>query len=517
MKKTIYITAILALTACSNDELVDSSVKDASRINVSVVTNNVSRAGTSSDCKDIGTNEFCKRHDSNTDQLTFRLYAAYCDNYLKAQYVDDEYAYLDGNEMKFNKSSSNATNCAFTEGDVYWPKDIYQYLCFFGLHDYNKEADSDQCSLTYINEDDYPELYAKYPNRVALGADISLNKDAKQQDDIMYAVSVEPLCAYSGQDVNLNFRHALSQLAVEFENKSTAQYLYVEINSVSFTKAPIEGQVLFFNNNNEANYPGEDVQYTDEDKTKNDHDNRSAYNEYYCCAWIPQSLADYEEDEDHDVTYTFEQKFTDPDTRKAYTCDYRGLAPEHSYGLSSTTGTSTSHPLNMLVVPYDEDDITKVKLKISCRVFGIADYDNFKTLYDDTFQSSSDNNYDLEYNYDYKIHDYLTQGTQSHGAFGVPIFGGYDEDCGLYDDYCEDADYWNWDGHFQDIYIDLPQFEDGWKAGKKYIFKVTFGEGSTDVAKDEEGESVLFPIKISASVDDWAVDGTYSTSSNSSN
>ncbi len=511
MKKTIYITAILALTACSNDELVDSSVKDASRINVSVVTNNVSRAGTPSDCKDIDTNEFCKRHDSNTNQLTFRLYAAYCDDHLKAQDVDDEHVYLDGNEMKFTKYSSNATNCAFTDGAAYWPKDVDQHLCFFGLHDYNYSYDSDQCSLTYIKQDDYPELYAKYPNIVALSADINLDRDAKKQDDIMYAVSVDALSASSEQDVNLYFRHALSQLAVQFNNKSTAQKLYIEIHSVTFTNAPLDGQVLFFNNNEEATYPG-DGQYTDEDKTKSGVDNRSAYNEYECCAWSPDYPDGLDDGGEHDVYYNFEQDFTALGGDK---CDYRGVAPDRSFGLSSTTGTSTSHPLNMLVVPYNGSDKDKVKLKISCRIFAITDYDEFKKLYDNNYQSVSDHNYELEYGRDDKIHDFLTIGTNNHVAFGVPIFGGYDDNCDLNDD-CADADYWNWDGHFQDIYLDLPQFEGGWKAGKKYLYTVNFGTGNKDVAKDEEGKSVLFPIEISARVDDWAEEGTYSTPSTSS-
>lgn len=495
MKKTIYIAAILALTACSNDELVESTAKDQSRINVRVVTSNPSRADESSDT------DF--RHDSNTEELTFSLYAGYSSYTGAPQAVKinntSTYTRIGGDLMKYDNGT-----CSFVDDkdDYYWPmtKDSdsnYQYLSFFGYHDYNVDSDmtygelgavgivDDQGQYTLIeNEDDYDEN-----SQVALHfTGITLPQDAKEQDDILYAVGQAPL-NYDNSDegVQLNFRHALSQLAVQFENVSSAQNIYAEVHSVSFVNVARDGELVIYNSK-----LGKDVilsQYTDKPD-----DNRKKYDAYENCLWSP--ALDDDDDSYNVVTYTFgEEDEDDPENQ------YEGLVPGKSYftGVRETgiiaNNSSTKHKVNLLVVPMTKDDMNGAKIKLRCNLYNLADYNDFVNASKDMTPAEA--------------HELLVNGARDeddnpiHAAYGVPIYAHeyVNLDDVSDDDYNEDPSSF----YFNDLYFNVPEIEGGWKAGKKYIYTIKLGTGTT-TAKDENDKSFLVPIEIKVSVDDWALD-----------
>jgi hypothetical protein len=481
MKKTIYIAAILALTACSNDELVESTAKDQSRINVRVVTSNPSRADESSDT------DF--RHDSNTEELTFSLYAGYSSYSGVPQVVNNTYTYLEGELMNYDNGT-----CSFDGGkDYYWPmtKDSdsnYQYLSFFGYHDYNVDSDMTYGDLgavgvvdgqyTLLEDDQYDKN-----SQVALHfTGITLPQDAKEQDDILYAVGQAPL-NYDNSDegVQLNFRHALSQLAVQFENVSSAQNIYAEVHSVSFVNVARDGELVIYNSKQ-----GKDVilsQYKD-----SPDDNRKTYNAYENCLWSP--ALDDDDDSYNVVTYTFgEENEDDPENQ------YVGLVPGNSYytGVRETgiiaNNSSTKHDVNLLVVPMTKNLMKNAKIKLRCNLYNLADYNDFVN---DSKGMSPD-----------KAHELLVKGNSTHAAYGVPIYA--HEEVNLDDipddDYNEDPSSF----YFNDIYFNVPEIEGGWQAGKKYIYTIKLGTGTT-TAKDENDNEFLVPIEITVSVDDWALD-----------
>ena len=190
--------ALLALTACSNDETVDLN-QDGNVISFAVTANNPSRAAA---------NEV---FNPNALPQSFTVYAAY-----------DGKTYFQ-NETFTKQGATSNYNSAKTH---YWPAvDGEKKVTFVAFRNAG-----DDLSTNFIWK----------PN-AASTLSYTVPATAAEQTDFIYAVtnSQRPI----GGQVGLNFRHALAQ--VVFKAKVTNPNLYVEIKGVSVCKAYNKGTFTF--------------------------------------------------------------------------------------------------------------------------------------------------------------------------------------------------------------------------------------------------------------------------------
>ena len=201
MKKSYLLGALglLAMASCSQDETIGIN-HDGDEITFNVVTNNATRAE----------NVYCNQN----------LPGGF---YVSA--ISDGKMYIDGDHV--TGSNGNWTN---TSGTRYWPEtavDFYAHV--------NGEA-----SYTWsVNEG---KATAKFEN-------FQVSKDVAKQVDLLYAVKTGQKKA-DGK-VNLNFRHALSQIV--FQAKNTNANLYVEIAGVSVANVGGTNTFTFPSANTETN------------------------------------------------------------------------------------------------------------------------------------------------------------------------------------------------------------------------------------------------------------------------
>ena len=182
MKKSYLLGALglLAMASCSQDETIGIN-HDGDEITFNVVTNNATRAA------DV----FCNQN----------LPGGF---YVSA--ISDGKTYIDKDHV--TGSNGNWTN---TSGTRYWPEtpvDFYAHV--------NGEA-SYKWSV-----DGAGKATAKFEN-------FTVNPTVGSQVDLLYAVKTNQ--SKADGKVNLNFRHALSQIV--FQAKNTNANLYVEIAGVS--------------------------------------------------------------------------------------------------------------------------------------------------------------------------------------------------------------------------------------------------------------------------------------------
>lgn len=189
----------MAMASCSQDETIGIN-HDGDEITFNVVTNNATRAE----------NVYCNQN----------LPGGF---YVSA--ISDGKMYIDGDHV--TGSNGNWTN---TSGTRYWPEtavDFYAHV--------NGEA-----SYTWsVNEG---KATAKFEN-------FQVSKDVAKQVDLLYAVKTGQKKA-DGK-VNLNFRHALSQIV--FQAKNTNANLYVEIAGVSVANVGGTNTFTFPSANTETN------------------------------------------------------------------------------------------------------------------------------------------------------------------------------------------------------------------------------------------------------------------------
>lgn len=201
MKKSYLLGALglLAMASCSQDETIGIN-HDGDEITFNVVTNNATRAE----------NVYCNQN----------LPGGF---YVSA--ISDGKTYIDGDHV--TGSNGNWTN---TSGTRYWPEtavDFYAHV--------NGEA-----SYTWTVEEG--KATAKFEN-------FAVNGTVADQVDLLYAVKTGQKKA-DGK-VNLNFRHALSQIV--FQAKNTNANLYVEIAGVSVANVGGTNTFTFPSANTENN------------------------------------------------------------------------------------------------------------------------------------------------------------------------------------------------------------------------------------------------------------------------
>lgn len=178
MKKLFFaMLALVALASCSKDEVVQLNQDE---IKFSVVAENTTKAA----------NVYC----ANNPFSTFSVYAKYVNGTTTNTYINGDQISYENNSWT-NKSATR-----------YWPNDgkLSFYSVVNGTMTWN------------VNETN--------PAKV----DFTVADEVKNQQDLLYAATSNK--EKTTNAVNLNFRHALSQ--VVFKAKNTNKNLYVEIMGV---------------------------------------------------------------------------------------------------------------------------------------------------------------------------------------------------------------------------------------------------------------------------------------------
>ena len=219
MKKSYLLGALglLAMASCSQDETIGIN-HDGDEITFNVVANNATRAA------DV-----------------------YCNQNLPGGFyvsaISDGKTYIDGDHV--TGSNGNWTN---TSGTRYWPETAVDFYAHVNAGTSYKWS---------VNEG---KATAKFEN-------FAVNGTVAEQVDLLYAVKTNQ--SKTNGKVNLNFRHALSQIV--FQAKNTNANLYVEIAGVSVANVGGTNTFTFPSENTENNInhpetgPGDDGVYEDDE------------------------------------------------------------------------------------------------------------------------------------------------------------------------------------------------------------------------------------------------------------
>jgi hypothetical protein len=202
MKKTLYLAAILALTACSNDEVIGDSSTDKAEIKLQVTTAVASRAP--------------ELHGGAAPSINdFQMWG-----------IVDETVDSDGQLPIYtfiNEKVSRVDEKFTFENKQYWPDDEIN-LKFFSFH-HNSTLDSYTTAPT-INSVYGSSASQRYYQMMVTNYVVPEN--ANNQDDVLYAVSdYENKSEHDGV-LPINFRHALAQLQFQIYNVSDNFYLEVK-------------------------------------------------------------------------------------------------------------------------------------------------------------------------------------------------------------------------------------------------------------------------------------------------
>lgn len=189
----------MAMASCSQDETIGIN-HDGDEITFNVVTNNATRAA------DV----FCNQN----------LPGGF---YVSA--ISDGKTYIDKDHV--TGSNENWTN---TSGTRYWPETAVDFYA-------------------HVNGDDVYKWSVNEGKATAKFENFAVNGTVADQVDLLYAVKTGQKKA-DGK-VNLNFRHALSQIV--FQAKNTNENLYVEIAGVSVANVGGTNTFTFPSANTETN------------------------------------------------------------------------------------------------------------------------------------------------------------------------------------------------------------------------------------------------------------------------
>jgi hypothetical protein len=237
MKKIAYIITLLALTACSNDDVVQTSSND--EIKLSVVTNTASRA--------------ISVFDSNTKPSSAYLWA-YTVHKSSDNTTADGIAYIDNQKIVPNTATdASANSWVFADSKHYiWP--TYDNLNFFAY----RNGDAAPTGLKYLsvtdnkltlpNGEDYNASFYFGANckNVMLTGDIVLDEDAADGNDILYSAALGQTNSESNTAVSLTLKHALALLEFQFVNNTTNYKM--DVQSIAVTNVYAQGNFFFSSN-----------------------------------------------------------------------------------------------------------------------------------------------------------------------------------------------------------------------------------------------------------------------------
>lgn len=192
----------------------------------------------------------------------------------------------DGDEIRFNAVANSAARAA----DVYCPSNLpsdFYVSAKIGSKSYISKDQIKNESGKWVNqngtrywpngENDAVDFYASnYQNftwdaanaNPATIANYAVNTTVANQEDLLYAVKLnQKKVDHETAPVNLNFRHALSQIV--FQARNDSKNLYVEIDGVSVKNVVGTGTFTFPNVNTDGNIahiaPPTDGTYDDSD------------------------------------------------------------------------------------------------------------------------------------------------------------------------------------------------------------------------------------------------------------
>lgn len=297
MKKVVIgAMAVLALTACSNEEVIQTNEQNQ-EISFSAVTGkSLSRAA----------DGYC----NNATPATFQVAAAYTtDGSAYAQYfINDGYK---KSVLDTDPGYANHKNYVATGSVRYWPE--------LGTATDTKKLKF----FAYLNAS--PEWVTTAPDAYkAMKADFTVATLVKDQVDFIYAVEEAQEKPAAGQ-LAINFRHALSQ--IEFRAKNANNKIHVIVDGVkvvnvkntgTFTmKAVTSGNGTLGTGNYEDHTTGANFGTADTDS-------RVGRGE-----WSDQSgSASYEVATDGDVVLTSDAKNLTAETGKEFTTRSMYLLPQ---------------------------------------------------------------------------------------------------------------------------------------------------------------------------------------------
>lgn len=190
----------MAMASCSQDETIGIN-HDGDEITFNVVTNNATRAE----------NVYCNQN------LPDGFYVSA---------ISDGKTYIDGDHV--TGSNGNWTN---TSGTRYWPETPVDFYAHVNGGTWYKWS-----------VDGAGKATAKFEN-------FAVNGTVADQVDLLYAVKTNQ--SKTNGPVNLNFRHALSQIV--FQAKNTNANLYVEIAGVSVANVGGTNTFTFPSDNTDKN------------------------------------------------------------------------------------------------------------------------------------------------------------------------------------------------------------------------------------------------------------------------
>ncbi len=225
MKKNLFIgaLAVFALTACSQDEVVNTN-QYGNEIQFTTVANKGSRAE----------NLWCNNYKFKNFRVTAGVAAASNEMYFEnATFVDPE---EDG------IWTTTATH--------YWPET--KALNFYAV------AGTEEAFTMTAKGANLTNVY-------------TVNTDVALQEDVLYAATLNRQNPGGIEKINLNFRHALAQIV--FKGKVTNPHLYVEVSEVRVANLVGAGN---FSWEMHTDQPYEDHN----DADVKDENNRSKY-----CTW----------------------------------------------------------------------------------------------------------------------------------------------------------------------------------------------------------------------------------------
>lgn len=420
MKKVLLGTlAVLTLAACSKDEVIQQNPND--EITFSVVTNKaISRAA----------DGYCNKSLPGD----FQVWAEVGN---KNYFAQERYVLSSGSTYTIS-------------GPVrYWPETDATKINFYAACNIGKDTQSNVAIKGWDKN-----TTATPASKVIEG--YIIESTVANQKDLLYAVVADAKRPTGTEGkININFRHALSQ--IEFMAKNENPNIYVEISQVKVCQVNSEGDFTFpKSTSDKIGVHNENGAYPDPATDK-------------VGTWANWStLVDYETTTFTAVPLSQKKVITEsPLTYDAAQADASGLTTKDDSGKEYSSNTMYLLPQKFEAAGGTDPKLTNVWSGSGKPTEAGGAYFLVKT----------------------KIWNVAAgDGKRTDDANNIVLWGATDG---------------------KDIAVPMPA-DTNWEPGKRYVYTFVFttiGNGGTD---PDSGDPVLIPIKLNVTVDDF-VDGTGAT------
>ncbi len=225
---------MLLMASCAKDEVVSVN-RDGDEIAFNVVSNASTRANTASG------GVYC----NNNLPSTFYVWATTADN---------DVTYIEGDKVVYRKINTSQadrqTRMRVQQNMGVWANTCLRY--WPGDRSLNFYASVN--ALSDATNEEYDENYKFKWNNGAPQVEIKVPEDVASQKDLLFAVKKEQNKDLNEGLVNLNFRHALSQ--VVFTAKNPSPHLYVKIEGISIHNVMSQNTFTYPSINTDVNIDG---------------------------------------------------------------------------------------------------------------------------------------------------------------------------------------------------------------------------------------------------------------------